>query len=114
MVVQINFDRSETDFERTDYNGKPMKDRGRCRLVLENPSKPGGSNLGTFIGYELGAVVEDPRAEHPWWTWENPNEPLERVAFSPSIISHVGDRQMFHIFVKNGKIEHCSDCQCGC
>lgn len=103
MVVQINFERSEADH-----------DRGQCRLVLENPEKGGGDTLGTYRGYAGGARVNDPGSVGTWWMWENPQEPLKDVTFSPSLITYIGDRQMFHIFIRDGKVEHCGDCECGC
>jgi len=50
----------------------------------------------------------------PYWTWENPDDPLEDITLSPSLILEWDEPNTFHIFVRGGEIEHCSDCQCGC
>lgn len=101
MTVQIDWADSTAD-----------ADEGVCWLTLTNPEKPGGDHLGSFAGYADNSVVPDDSGV--WWTWANPSEPLENVTFSPSLIHHVGDKQMFHIFIRGGEIEHCGDCECGC
>ena len=98
MVAKINFEKSSTD---------PAE--GICSLRIDNPDKDGGDSLGSFRGYADGGPSDE-----VWWTWENPNEPLEDVTFSPSIILHFGDTQAFHVFVRDGELDHCGDCQCGC
>lgn len=101
MVAEINFDQSGI-----------ARDAGICWLHIDNPDKDGGDVLGSFQGYADGDGPSD--GTETWWTWENPDEPLENVTFSPSIILHFGDTQMFHAFVRDGELDHCTDCKCGC
>ena len=98
MTATINFDHSSAD-----------REAGICWLHIDNPDKPGGDFLGAFQGYS-----DEGSPDETWWTWENPDEPLESVTFSPSIILHFGDTQMFHVFVRDGELDHCGDCECGC
>ena len=98
MTAQINFEQSSVD-----------RDAGICWLHIDNPDKDGGDFLGSFQGYADGGPSDE-----TWWTWENPDDPLEDVTFSPSIILHFGDTQMFHVFVRGGELDHCGDCNCGC
>lgn len=50
------------------------------------------------------------------WVWENPEEATRphEVTLSPSLKYEGGIGPNFHIFIKNGEIEHCGDCKCGC
>lgn len=48
------------------------------------------------------------------WTWDNPDDALEDVTLSPSLKYEGGIGPSFHVFVRDGEIEHCSDCECGC
>ena len=50
------------------------------------------------------------------WDWENPNEAdgPHDVTLSPSLKYEGGIGPNFHIFIRNGEIEHCGDCRCGC
>lgn len=77
-------------------------------LVLRDDET--GESHGSFRAYAPGARVPGPDDEETWWDWGNPNAKLEDVTFSPSL-RLPGE---FHIYVRNGEIEHCGDCPCGC
>jgi len=98
MTVEINFENSNI---RGD--GKIVE------LNLEDTDKD--NNYASWMGY--AESYEGPKID-THWTWENPDEPLENVTLSPSLILKQDDPNTFHIFIKNGEIEHCGDCQCGC
>lgn len=48
------------------------------------------------------------------WEWRNPEDDIENITLSPSLLLTWDDPNTFHIFVRNGEIQHCGDCQCGC
>jgi len=48
------------------------------------------------------------------WKWENPNEDKSNLTLSPSLKYEGGIGPHFHIFIRDGEIEHCGDCECGC
>jgi len=98
MTVQINWEHSRITNEEE-----------RVELILENPEKD--ESYASWMAYSdkwEGNKIDT------FWTWENPEEPIEDVTLSPSLKLNWDDPNTFHIFVKNGEIEHCGDCQCGC
>jgi len=102
MTVQIDWEGSYVD-----------EDDGRACVVLENPER--GMKYGAFMAFADHEDVEEFNEE--WepvaWDWKNPGCDLRDVTFSPSIIVN-WDEQQFHIFIKEGEIEHCQNCNCGC
>lgn len=48
------------------------------------------------------------------WHWENPDDDPQDITLSPSLKYDGGIGPNFHIFVRDGEIEHCGDCKCGC
>lgn len=98
MVVEIKLDNTRLVGEG---------DRGFLNLQDEDKDEDYASWPFYSKHYE-GSKME------PHWTWENPDEDLENITLSPSLILEWDDPNTFHIFIKNGEVEHCSDCQCGC
>ena len=101
MTLQIAFDAPGTSLTDDERGGT---------LILREPDS--GSDYATWSFHVDG---EDSNMPGPHvWEWENPDEPIEDVTLSPSLRYQGGIGPDFHVFIKNGEVEHCGDCQCGC
>lgn len=96
----------EIDFERSTINDG---DGVGGWLVLHDPDKD-----EDYASWPFYAADYDGDRVDMHWTWENPDAPLEDITLSPSLVLEQDDPNTFHIFVRDGEIEHCGDCQCGC
>ncbi|MWG36573.1 hypothetical protein [Halomarina oriensis] len=99
MTVQIDFEASNTTGE---YGN----------LRLRNPERDCDYASWPFVadGQEADRRTADGNTT---WHWTNPDEPLGDITLAPSLKLD-WDEDGFHIFVRDGEIEHCSDCACGC
>lgn len=96
----------EIDFDATGIND----DRTGGWLDLHNPDED--VTYGSFPIHEDGDE-SDHVAGRPIWKWENPDDPVEDMTLHPSIKLD-WEENGFHIFVRDGEIDHCGDCGCGC
>lgn len=103
MTVQIDFDSDGTALDSGEKSGF---------LILTNIEK--GENYGSWPFHVTPEEHYIHGVDSPVWKWQNPGEPLENITLSPSLKLEWDEPNTFHIFIRNGEVEHCSDCQCGC
>lgn len=102
MTVQIDFDSPGTEVDDGGESGF---------LILRNPERD--------EHYASWPFHVNPDAHHlseatNVWKWENPSDPIEDITLSPSLRLDNDSLGSFHIYIRDGEIEHCGDCQCGC
>jgi len=102
MTVKIDWEQSYVNEED-----------GRALVSLSNPEKD--SKYGSFVAFSSRDDVEEfnDGSEAIAWDWENPGCGLKDVTFSPSLILN-WDEQEFHIYIREGEVVHCQNCNCGC
>lgn len=97
----------EIDF---DHPGTCIINEKRGSLILKEPE-----TNSDYASWEFHVDGDDADLPYPnVWTWENPDDPIEDVTLSPSLQYRGGIGPDFHVFIKDGEIKHCRDCQCGC
>lgn len=102
MSVQINY----------DAPGTGIGDGGRSGfLILDNPDREISYASWPFHVNPDEHYLAD---ETHVWEWENPDDPIEDITLSPSLKLEWDEPNTFHIFIRDGEVEHCGDCQCGC
>ncbi len=87
---------------------KSHADGDRGALILYN------DETDTHYGSWPFKTNPDFAGEKHIWKWETPDAPLEEITLSPSLRLDNEVLGPFHIFVRDGEIEHCGDCKCGC
>lgn len=100
MAVQIDFDSPGTEINDDGKSGY---------LILHDPEKDESYASWPFYARDY----EGPRIS-THWTWENPDDALSEITLSPSLMLQWDEPNTFHVFIRGGEVEHCSDCQCGC
>lgn len=95
----------EIDFGRSYLN----RNIGKATVYLIEPETD--SDYHSFSAY---TDAYDGNRVDPHWTWENPDADLLDITLSPSIAHWGSIGPDFHIYIRNGEIEHLGDCECGC
>lgn len=101
MTVQIDFDHPGTSIDNGGESGF---------LMLHNPESGDDYASWPFHTHPNEHYMSDTNV----WKWENPNEKLENITLSPSLVLEWGEPNTFHIYIKDGEVIHLNDCQCGC
>lgn len=101
MTVEINWARSWIN-----------REDGHGTLYLENDD----ADYAAWKFYEDSERVQEfnSTGDTVSWQWENPGCDVQDITLSPSLKYEGGIGPNFHIFIRNGEIQHCGDCQCGC
>lgn len=94
-----------------EIHGGRMRDDGKGGvLYLVNSD---GSDYAAWP-FHIDGEDSDMAGENVW-TWENPEVTSYRnVTLSPSLKYEGGIGPNFHIYIREGEIEHLGDCACGC
>lgn len=103
MTVEIDFEHPGTGLDEGGESGF---------LMLHNPEKDETYASWPFHVIPSEHYIHGPDA--PVWKWENPDDPIADITLSPSLLLEWDDPNTFHIFIRDGEVEHCGDCQCGC
>lgn len=102
MPVEIDFEHPGTGVEEEGVHGF---------LILHDPEKE--------VSYASWPFHINP-SEHYMadsghvWEWKNPGQPIEDITLSPSLLLEWDEPNTFHIHIRDGEVQHCADCQCGC
>lgn len=103
MVVEIDY----------DHDGTGVDDDGEGGfLILKDPDK--GMTYASWPFHVTPSQHYIHDSDVHVWKWENPDEPIEDITLAPSLKLEWDDPNTFHIFIWDGEVEHCGDCQCGC
>lgn len=94
-----------------EFRVNRVRDDGKGgTLILKEPES--GADYATWPFHVDGEDSNMPGENV--WTWKNPDEPRRNITLSPSLLYDGGIGPYFHLYIRDGEIEHLSDCECGC